>query len=64
MRKILAIICTIITLLAIKETIYILTTTDVAIVAKKAQLSIAAISIILPLIVLSLWLWRPRKIIN
>lgn len=61
MRKILAIICTIITLLAIKETIYILTTTDVAIVAKKTQLSIAAISIILPLIVLSLWLWRPRK---
>ena len=61
MRKILAIICTIITLLAIKETIYILTTTDVAIVAKKTQLSIAAISIILPLIVLSLWLWKPRK---
>lgn len=61
MRKILAIICTIITLLAIKESIYIFTTNDALIVAKKAQLGIVAVSIILPLLILSFWLWKPKN---
>jgi hypothetical protein len=60
MRKILAVICTLLALLAIKESAYLLTTSDAEILAKKTQLSIAAISITLPLIILSLWLWRPR----
>lgn len=60
MRKILAVIFTLLALLAIKESAYLLTTGDAEILAKKTQLSIAAISITLPLIILSLWLWRPR----
>jgi hypothetical protein len=61
MRKLFAIIFTVITLLALKETIYIFKSTDAAIVAKKSQLGIAGISISLPLLILSLWLWKPKN---
>ena len=61
MRKILAILVTIITIFVIKETIYIFTTTDAEIIRKKAQYSIAATSLMLPLVLLSLWLWISKK---
>lgn len=61
MRKILAILCTLITLYALKETIFIFTTHDPEILAKKTQLILVAISITLPLVILSLWLWRPKN---
>ena len=61
MRKCLAIICTLITLFVLKETIYIFTTTDKTIVAQKAQLGLVAISIGLPLLLLNFWLWKPTN---
>jgi Na+-driven multidrug efflux pump len=61
MRKILAIISTIITLLAIKEMFYIFTTSDHEIIQKKAQYSIVSLSITLPLILLTLWLWLGKR---
>ncbi len=57
MRKILAILFTLVTIFAIKETFYIFTTSDPDIINKKAQLSIVAISVTLPLILFTLWLW-------
>lgn len=65
MRKILAILFTLITIFAIKETFYIFTTTDQEIITKKVQFSIVALSITLPLALFTLWLWRgKRKNIN
>ncbi len=61
MRKILAILFTLVTIFAIKETFYIFTATDPDIIKKKTQLSIVAISITLPLIVLTLWLWNGKR---
>lgn len=61
MRKVLAIISTIITLLAIKETYYIFTTTDPEIIKQKGQLILVSFSIVIPLLILTLWLWRPKR---
>ncbi len=61
MRRFLAILLTIITLFAIKETFYIFTTTDQDIVSKKTQFSIVAISITIPLILFTLWLWTSKR---
>ncbi|WP_316785457.1 hypothetical protein [Pedobacter frigiditerrae] len=59
-RKILAVILTIFTLYAIKETVVIFTSGDVEIVSHRKQLILIALSITIPLVVLSLWLWRPK----
>lgn len=61
MRKILAIICTLITLYAVKETFIIFTSKDADIIAQRPILIVIALSICLPLIVLSIWLWRPKN---
>ncbi|WP_316830212.1 hypothetical protein [Pedobacter aquatilis] len=63
MRKVLAILCTIITLGALRETFRIFTSNEADIVAARQQLIPLAVSITVPLIILSLWLWvsKPRK---
>lgn len=61
MRKVLAIISTLITLLALKETYYIFTTTDPEIIKQKGQLILVSFSIVIPLLILTLWLWRPKR---
>ncbi|TKB99798.1 hypothetical protein [Pedobacter cryotolerans] len=60
MRKILAIICTLITLYALKETFIIFTNNEVEIVKQRPILIIISLSISLPLALLSLWLWKPK----
>jgi uncharacterized membrane protein (GlpM family) len=64
MRRFLAILISIITTFAIIETFYIFSATDKDIVSKKAQLSIAAITITLPLVLLSIWLWKNKRTNN
>lgn len=59
-RKILAVILTLFTLYAIKETVVIFTASDSEIVSHRKQLILIAFSITVPLIVLSLWLWKPK----
>lgn len=59
-RKVLAVILTIFTLYAIKETVVIFTSSDVEIASHRKQLILIALSITIPLVVLSLWLWRPK----
>lgn len=61
MRRFLAILLTIITILAIKEAFYIFTTTDTEIVKKQTQYNILSLSIVLPLVLLTLWLWSGKK---
>ena len=61
MRKVFAVICTIITLFAIKEAVYVFTSTEADMVKQKPILIVIALSICIPLTVLSLWLWSPRK---
>jgi phosphate starvation-inducible membrane PsiE len=61
MRKILAILFTLVSIFAIKETFYIFTTTDAEVVHKKVQFGIVAISITLPLLLLTLWLWNGKR---
>lgn len=59
-RKTIAVLVTLITLWAIKETYVIFTSSDVDIVAKRDQLKLASLSITIPLIIASLVLWRPK----
>lgn len=61
MRKVLAIITSIITLFAIKEAYYIFTSTEKDIVNQRPILIVIALSITIPLFVLSLWLWKPKN---
>ncbi len=61
MRRFLAILLTLITILAIKEAFYIFTTTDAEIVKKQTQYSLVSLSIVLPLVLLTIWLWRGKK---
>ncbi|GAB1463859.1 hypothetical protein MASR2M52_19380 [Pedobacter sp.] len=60
-RKILAVAVTLITLLIIKETIFIFTTKQADIVANGKSLKIASVSICIPLIILCSWLWSPKN---
>ncbi|RDC55414.1 hypothetical protein DU508_17745 [Pedobacter chinensis] len=60
MRKILAVICTLITLFALKETINIFITNETDIVKQRSIFIVIALSIAIPLVILSLWLWKPR----
>ncbi len=60
LRKIIAALVTIIALWAIKETFFIFTSTDADIVAKRSQLILASLSITIPLVIISLLLWRPK----
>ncbi|MCX2574604.1 hypothetical protein [Pedobacter sandarakinus] len=60
MRRVLAVICSLITLFALKETINIFTTSDPEIVKQRSILIVIALSISIPLVILSLWLWKPK----
>ncbi|KQB99071.1 hypothetical protein [Pedobacter sp. Hv1] len=60
MRKILAILCTLITLYALKETVVIFISKDTEVIAKREILIVIALSITVPLAILSLWLWKPK----
>ncbi|WP_461790060.1 hypothetical protein [Pedobacter sp.] len=59
-RKIIAFLVSIIAIWAIKESIYIFTTNDVDISAKRDQLKLASLSISIPLTIIAIWLWRPK----
>lgn len=61
MRRFFAILFTVLTILAIKESIYIFNSNDQDITNKKAQLSIVAISVTLPLVLFTLWLWSGKR---
>ncbi|WP_316845981.1 hypothetical protein [Pedobacter psychrodurus] len=61
MRKLFAVLSTIITLFAIKETVYIFISTEPDMVKQKAIMIVIALSISIPLIILSLWLWSPGR---
>ena len=61
MRKVFAILFTIITIFAIKETYYIFTSTDAEIVSQRNQLILVALSITIPLAIFTVWLWRPKR---
>ena len=60
LRKVFAFICTAITLFALKELYHIFTSSDVEIAKQRPILIIIGFSIVLPLAVLSLWLWKPK----
>lgn len=55
-----AVLVTIITLWAIKETIFIFTTSQPDIVEKGNQLKLASLSITIPLMFVCFLLWRPK----
>ncbi|MDQ0638081.1 hypothetical protein QF042_001646 [Pedobacter sp. W3I1] len=61
MRKLFAVLSTIITLFAIKETVYVFNSTAPDMVKQKAIMIVIALSITIPLIVLTLWLWSPGR---
>lgn len=60
LRKIFAVLVTIITIFAIIKSIGILTSTEKEVVSQRPILIVIAISIVLPLMLLSLWLWKPK----
>lgn len=61
MRRIFAIVSSIITLYAIKEGFTIYFSTEKDVVGQKPILLVIALSIIIPLVLLSLWLWKPKS---
>jgi len=60
MRKILAVIFTIISLFAIRETFIIFTSSAPDLVKHRDQLILVSISLTVPLVFFTLWLWKPR----
>lgn len=60
MRKVLAAIVSIITIFAIREGFNIYTSTEKDVIGQKPILLVIALSIILPLLLLSFWLWKPK----
>ncbi|SEQ95393.1 hypothetical protein [Pedobacter rhizosphaerae] len=61
MRKFLAVICSLLTLFAIRETVYIYTTVDQDVASQRSMLILTALSITIPLFILSFWLWIPKR---
>jgi len=61
MRKLFAVLSTILTIFAIKETVYVFTSTAPDMVKQKAIMIVIALSITIPLIILTLWLWSPGR---
>ncbi|GGE70735.1 hypothetical protein EV200_11225 [Pedobacter psychrotolerans] len=61
MRKIFAVVCTILTLFVLKETVNIFITDEADIVKQRSIFIVIALSISIPLIILTLWLWKPRN---
>jgi len=61
MRKIFALLSTIITLFAIKEAVYVFISQEADMIKQRPILIVISLSICIPLIVLSLWLWSPGR---
>ncbi|RZL36799.1 MAG: hypothetical protein EOO96_06260 [Pedobacter sp.] len=61
MRKIFAILCSLLTIYAVKETVVIFISDNAEVIAKRPILIVIALSITLPLAFLSLWLWKPKN---
>lgn len=61
MRKVLAAILTIIIILSIKESINIFTSTDKDMISQRPILIVIALSILLPLSLITIWLWKPKS---
>ncbi|RYG07636.1 MAG: hypothetical protein EOO07_27040 [Chitinophagaceae bacterium] len=61
MRKIFAILCSLLTIYAIKETVVIFISDNAEVIAKRPILIVIALSITIPLAFLSLWLWKPKS---
>lgn len=61
MRKIFAVVCTILTLFVLKETVNIFITGEADIVKQRSIFIVIALSISIPLVILTLWLWKPRN---
>ena len=60
LRKIIAVLVTLITIWAIKETFFIFTTSQTDIAAGRHWLILASLSITVPLIIACFWLWKPK----
>ncbi len=60
MRKVLAFITSGITIFAIRESYFIITSTDKALAGQKPIWIVIAFSITIPLILLTLWLFKPK----
>ena len=61
MKKVFAILSTLITLYALKETVNIFISTEAGITKERPILIVIALSFLIPLIILSLWLWSPGR---
>ncbi|WP_316801364.1 hypothetical protein [Pedobacter frigidisoli] len=61
MKKVFAILSTLITLYILKETYVIFTSLEPDIVKQRPIFIVIYLSILIPLIVLSFWLWSPRR---
>ncbi|KQN33481.1 hypothetical protein ASE92_16955 [Pedobacter sp. Leaf41] len=61
MRKVFAVICTLITLFVLKETINIFVTDEADIVKQRSIFIVIALSISIPMVILTLWLWKPKN---
>lgn len=61
MRKIFAILSTIVTIFAIKEIIFISNTMNVDFAGQRNRLLLVALTITIPLIILTLWLWISKR---
>lgn len=61
MKKVFAILSTLITLYTLKETYVIFTSVEPDIVKQRPIFIVIYLSILIPLIVLSFWLWSPRR---
>ncbi|TCD04375.1 hypothetical protein EZ449_17190 [Pedobacter frigidisoli] len=61
MRKVFAVVCTLITLFALWETINIFITDEADIVKQRSIFIVIALSITIPLFILTLWLWKPQN---
>jgi len=61
MRKVFAVICTLITLFVLKETINIFITDETDIVKQRSIFIVISLSISIPMVILTFWLWKPKN---
>lgn len=59
-RKILAVLVTLLALYCIKETVYIFLSKEAEVLSHKRQLLVIAFSITFPIVLIALWLWKPK----
>ncbi|MCX2583564.1 hypothetical protein [Pedobacter sp. MR22-3] len=61
MRKVFAVACTILTLFLLKETVNVFITDEADIVKQRGIFIVIWLSIFIPFLILSLWLWSPKN---